>query len=132
MFGVTSAPEKYQQIIRDVLRGCEGMVNIADDLIIHGEGVEQHDERLFAVLDRLKGAGLTLNEDKCEFRLPRLTFFGHEVTQKGVEPSDEKVAAIQHADPPQNASEARSFLGLVQFVSKFVPDCHPLQNRSRD
>ena len=122
MFGVTSAPEKYQQIIRDVLRGCEGVVNIADDLIIHGEGVEQHDERLFAVLDRLKGAGLTLNEDKCEFRLPRLTFFGHEVTQKGVEPSDEKVAAIQHADPPQNASEARSFLGLVQFVSKFVPD----------
>ena len=121
MFGVTSAPEKYQQIIRDVLRGCEGVVNIADDLIIHGERVEQHDERLFAVLDRLKGAGLTLNL-KCEFRLPRLTFFGHEVTQKGVEPSDEKVAAIQHADPPQNASEARSFLGLVQFVSKFVPD----------
>ena len=28
-----------------------------------------------AVLDRLKETGLTLNEDKCEFRLPRLTFF---------------------------------------------------------
>ena len=122
MFGVTSAPEKYQQIIRDVLRGCEGVVNIADDLIIHGQGVEQHDKRLFAVLDRLREAGLTLNEGKCEFRLPRLTFFGHEVTKKGVEPSEEKVAAIRHADRPQNASEARSFLGLVQFVSKFVPD----------
>ena len=36
MFGVTSAPEKYQQLIRDVLRGCEGVVNIADDLVIHG------------------------------------------------------------------------------------------------
>ena len=47
MFGVTSAPEKYQQIIRDVLRGCEGVINIADDLVIHGNGVEQHDERLF-------------------------------------------------------------------------------------
>ena len=121
MFGVTSAPEKYQ-IIRDVLRGGEGVVNIADDLIIHGEGIEQHDGRLFAVLDRRKETGLALNEDKFEFRLPRLTFFSHVVTQKGVEPSDEKVAAIQHADPPQNASEARSFLGLVQCVSKFVPD----------
>ena len=35
-FGITSVPEKYQQIIRDVLRGCEGVTNIADDLIIHG------------------------------------------------------------------------------------------------
>ena len=38
-----------------------------------------------------------------------------------MKPSEEKIAAILHADPPQNASEARSFLGLVQFVSKFVP-----------
>ena len=77
MFGVTSAPEKYQQIIRDVLRGCEGVINIADDLVIHGNGVEQHDERLFVVLNRLKEVGLTLNGDKYDFRLPRLTFFGH-------------------------------------------------------
>ena len=90
MFGVTSAPEKYQQIIRDVLRSCDGVANIADDLIIHGRGEEQHDDRLLAVLDRLKETGLTLNEDKCEFRLPRLTFFGHEVTRTGIEPSEEK------------------------------------------
>ena len=122
MFGVTSAPEKYQQIIRDVLRGSERVINIADDLVIHGSGVEQHDERFFVVLNRLKEVGLTLNGDKCEFRLPRLTFFGHQVTQNGVEPSEEKVAAVRNADPPQNASEARSFLGLAQFVSKFIPD----------
>ena len=121
-FGVTSAPKEYQQIIRDVLRGCKGVINIADDLVIHGNGVEQHDERLFVVLNRLKEVGLTLNGDKCEFGLPRLTFFGHQVTQNGVEPTEEKVAAIWNADPPQNASEARSFLGLAQFVSKFIPD----------
>ena len=54
MFGVTSAPEKnymYHQIIRDVLHGCEGVINITDDLVIYGEGIEQHDERLFVVLN---------------------------------------------------------------------------------
>ena len=65
------------------------MANIADDLIIHGRGEEQHDKRLLAVLDRLRETGLTLNEDKCEFRLPRLTFFGHEVARTGIEPSEE-------------------------------------------
>ena len=74
------------------------------------------------MLNRLKEVGLTLNGEKCEFRLPRLTFFGHQVTQNRVEPSEEKVAAIRNTDPPQNTSEARSFLGLAQFVSKFVPD----------
>ena len=54
-----------------------GVISIADDLVIHGNGVEQHDERLFVVLNRLKEVGLTLNGDKYDFRLPRLTFFGH-------------------------------------------------------
>ena len=47
MFGVTSALKKYQQVIRDVLRGCEGVTDIADDLVVHGNGVEEHDRRLF-------------------------------------------------------------------------------------
>ena len=40
MFGVTAAPEKYQQIVRDVLSGYEGVAYIAYDLLIHGNGVK--------------------------------------------------------------------------------------------
>ena len=58
MFGVTSAPEKYQQIIRDLLRGCAGIANIENFLIVHGGGVEEHDKHLFAVLDRQQGGGM--------------------------------------------------------------------------
>ena len=105
MFGVMSAPEKYQQIVRDVLRGCEGVANIADDLIIHGNGVEEHDKRLFAVLDRLRQVGLTLNGNKCEFRLSKLTFSGHELTSDGINPSEEKIAAIRDARAPKEAIE---------------------------
>ena len=53
MLGVTSAPEKYQQIVSDVRRDCSGVANIADDLIIHGKSVEKHDRCLFGVLNRL-------------------------------------------------------------------------------
>ena len=74
------------------------------------------------MLGRLREAGLTLNEDKCEFRLPRLTSFRQEGTQTSVEPSEEKVAAIRQAGPPHNVSEARYFLVLAQFVYKFVSD----------
>ena len=43
MFGIASAPEKYQKIVKDSLSGCEGVANIADDLIVHGKGVKEHD-----------------------------------------------------------------------------------------
>lgn len=35
------------------------------------------------MLNQLKEVGLTLNGDKWELRLPRLTFFGHQVKQIG-------------------------------------------------
>ena len=98
MFGITSAPEKYQKIVSDVLQGCEGVANIADDVIVHGCGIEQHDKNLLAVLNRLGQCGLTLNARKCQFRLLKLTFFGHDLSKNGVAPSEEKVAAVQSGD----------------------------------
>ena len=82
-----------------MLRGCEGVANIADDLLIYENGVEEHDKRLSAVLDRLIEVGLTLNGNKCEFRLSKLTFFGYELTSDCINPSEEKIAAIQHESP---------------------------------
>ena len=122
MFGIASAPENYQKIVKDVLRDCKGAANIADDVIVHGRGVKEHDENLFAVLNRLKECGLTLNGGKCKFRLPRLTFYGHDLGKQGITPSEEKIDAIVNAQSPKNASEVRSFLGLVQYSAKFLPN----------
>ena len=122
LFGITSAPENYQKIIKDVLQGCPGVANIADDLIIHGKGLEEHNRHLFGVLKRLKECGLTFNADKCQFRLLKLTFYRHDLSRSGVSPSEEKVMAIRDAKAPQNSSEIRSFLGLVQYSAKFIPD----------
>ena len=45
---------------------------------------------IYSMLSRIKEVGLTLNGDKCVFRLPRVTFFGHQMTQNGVEPSERR------------------------------------------
>ena len=122
MIGVTLAPEKYQKIVVDVLHGCEGVANLADDLIVHGCGIKEHDRNLHAVLTRLKEKGQTLNGDKCQFRLPKLTLFGHDLRRQGVAPREEKVAAILNANPLQDASQVRSFVQLVQYSAKFLPN----------
>ena len=122
MFGISSAPELYQHIIQQVLQGCEGAHNIADDIVVHGRGVEEHDKRLDGVFQRLKERGLTVNPDKCEFRIPRITIMGHVLSEKGIGPTEEKVKAVSEAREPESASEVRSFLGLVNFCARFIPD----------
>ena len=42
-----------------------------------------------------------MGTNKCEFELPRLTLFGHQVTQNGVETGEERVTAIQNTHPPR-------------------------------
>ena len=88
MFGITLAPEKYQKIVSDVLQGCEGVANIADDMIVYGCGTKQHYKNFLPVLDRLGQCGLTLNASKCQFRFPKLTLFGHDLSKNGFAPSE--------------------------------------------
>ena len=44
MFGVSCAPEMYQRVIQQVLEGCDGVRNIHDDIIVHGQTTEEHDK----------------------------------------------------------------------------------------
>jgi len=66
-FGVNAAPKKYQHIISQVIADIEGVVNIADDLIVHGKTVVEHDQNLHKLLARLEEKNLTLNGEKCTF-----------------------------------------------------------------
>ena len=54
MFGITSAPEKYQQVIQQIWNDCSGTVNISDDVIVYGSDTAEHDEKLKKVLTRLR------------------------------------------------------------------------------
>ena len=76
MFGITSAPEKYQQVIQQVLNDCSGTANISDDVIVYGSYTAEHDVQLEKVLARLRVEVLKLNEEKCVFHMPKLTFMG--------------------------------------------------------
>ena len=70
----------------------------------------------------LSSKGLTLNRDKCQFKMSHLVFMGHVLSARGIGPADVKVKAVADACEPTNAAEVRSFLGLVNLTARFIPD----------
>ena len=121
-FGVNEAQEKYQHIITQTMAGLKGVANIADELVVHGQDSEEHDRNLIKVLERLKERGLTVNAEKCTFRMTKVVFMGLLLTRHGIGPTKEKVRAVIEASQPQSPSEVRSFLGLVGFSAKLKTD----------
>ena len=62
--GSSPASSKAHKRIKKVVTRLEGVLQIKDDVLVHCDG-EEHDQRLQAVLERFREAGLTLRREKC-------------------------------------------------------------------
>lgn len=121
MFGISSAPEIYQSMVASIIRGIPRVVSLADDIVMHGKTVEEHDARLTAALQCLEKSGLTLNE-KCCFGADSIDFLGHGLSSGVVKPGKDTVEAVLKATEPETVGDMKSLLGLTGYCSKFIPD----------
>ncbi|XP_065068432.1 uncharacterized protein K02A2.6-like [Rhopilema esculentum] len=134
-FGTSSASEIFQHTLQLALQGLNGVKNIADDIIIFGKDVNEHNENLNACLRRLKELNLTLNFEKCKFLKENLEFFGFIFSKEGKRPDPKKIAAFVNAATLTTSTEVRSLLGMSNYCSQFIPDyatvTEPLRNLTK-
>nr|XP_002730526.1 PREDICTED: uncharacterized protein K02A2.6-like [Saccoglossus kowalevskii] len=121
-FGINSAAEIFQKAVSDMIQGIRGAKNLSDDIIIYGKTQQEHDEMLRAVFQRLRKYNITANQQKCEFSKSLIQFYGHTFSSAGIMADDKKVTAIINVRAPEDATAVRSFLGMAQYIARFVPD----------
>ena len=67
-FGLNQAQYFFQYYMDLHFQNINSTTNvIADDVMIHGETIKQHDKYLIEVLNKCHEIGLKLNPDKCSF-----------------------------------------------------------------
>ena len=121
-FGVSSAPSLFQRTMEGIVGNIPNILVYFDDILVAGSSEDEHLHTLETVLSRLEAAGLRLKLQKCSFMLSSVEYLGHKISAEGIHPTEEKKQAILDAPPPQNLQQLRSFLGLLNFYGKFLPN----------
>lgn len=121
-FGIASAPAVFQRAMDTILQGLPHILCYIDDILITGATDEEHIRNLEEVLRRLQNHGIRVKSSKCAFLQDSVVYLGHRIDAQGLHTSHKKVEAMQLAPTPRNQQELRSFLGLLHYYGKFIPN----------
>ena len=113
--------DSFDEAMHRIFGDGDYCLNQRDDILVGGKTREHHDKNLERVLQRARDFGIMLNKDKCEFGVNSIEFYGYKFTQDGLKPTAEKVRAVKECGTPESKTAVRSFLGMIGYLSKFIP-----------
>ena len=114
--------------MNNTFENLKGTAVIAEVLLVFGEGediesaTKDHDENLKNALQRARERNLKLNKEKVKLRMTEVPYIGHLLTSEGIKPDPKKVEAVQKMPQPTDVPSVKRFLGMVNYLSKFLPN----------
>jgi transposase InsO family protein len=123
-FGLSNGPASFQRLMGKVLGHLNWYKCLCylDDVIVFGHNFETALANLESVFSCLRQANLKLKPSKCVLFQEQVQFLGHVVSKDGVQCDPAKIDAVKTWPRPENKSEVKSFLGLIGYYRRFVPN----------
>jgi hypothetical protein len=123
-FGLTNAPAYFMYLMNSVFMTelDKFVVVFIDDVLINSKSEKEHAKHLRVVLQGLRDHKLYAKFSKCEFWFKSVKFLGHTISHDGISVDPSKVQEVMEWKPPKSVHQIRSFLGLVGYYRRFIPD----------
>ena len=120
-FGATVVGDVFQRKLDQCFGQLPNVIVIADDIMIVGKQPDHKDHNiaLTKLLNTARKCNICLNYDKLQYKQREVDFFGEMYTVDRQKPSQSKVKAIQEMPPPQFKKQVQSFIGMINYLSKF-------------
>uniref|UniRef100_A0ABD2X093 RNA-directed DNA polymerase n=1 Tax=Trichogramma kaykai TaxID=54128 RepID=A0ABD2X093_9HYME len=96
------------------------LLNFVDDMLIISRNEEEHLAHVNELLESLDKHNITLKFKKSEFFKKEVEFLGFTLTKEGIRPQSNKIDLIKSFPPPKNVKQLKSFMGVINFYSKFA------------
>ena len=133
-FGITVAGDVFQRKLDQYFGQIEQVIVIADDIMVVGNqpNHRDHDVALTNLLETARKSNIHLNFDKLAYKKTEVDFFGETYTTDGCKPAQSKVSAISEMPPLTSKKQVQSFIGMVNYLSKFLARLSELAELIRD
>ena len=122
----------FQKVMDTILQDIPNVICYIDDILVTGSNDETHLRNLATVFERLQKHGIRVKREKCKFMCPSVEYLRHRIDADGLHATPEKLEAVVKAPEHANVQQLRSFLGLLNYYRKFLPNLstmlHPLNN----
>ena len=86
--------------------------------MVFGSTMEQHNQNIVILFERLRKTELKLQPDKCEFLRPELEYLGHVITKDGFKSNPKKLEAVMNFKRHSNVTEVKSFFRTCRLLSE--------------
>lgn len=130
-FGLSSAPEKFQELIYKYFGHIKNVSVYFDDILISATTKAEHDEILNEVIQQARILNIKFNPKKLQLRVTKVKFLGFIFDEKGVHPDPDRIQSIQNLKEPTNKKELQSFLGMVNYLRDFIPNMSEISSSLR-
>ena len=118
-YGLADLPTNFQENIDKSLKNKHPAW--LDDILIVTKGTkEEHKTELMETLKTLEDEGYKLSEKKTELFKQEIEWIGHLINQEGIRPIQDKLESIKQLTAPKTEKELKSFLGAIQYLSKYI------------
>ena len=133
-FGINVAGDLFQHKLDQCFGKIDQVIIIADDIMIVGKkkNHRDHDVALTTLLEMTRKCNVNLNIDKLQYKKTEMDFFGETYTTAGCKPAQSKMSAIVEMPAPTCKKQVQSFIGMVNYLSKFLPRLSELAEPIRD
>ena len=119
--GLSSSSDEWCRHSDRAIEGLPWARKIVDDILIWAPTLEELGNRLRRVATRCRDLNISLSKTKIQIA-EELEFAGVVVNSEGVKPDKSQVNALAEFPTPKDTTGVRSFLGLANQLSGFVPD----------
>lgn len=122
--GFKNAPAIFQRIMERELKEWiyKGCMVYLDDIVMYAKTVDEHDDILFKVLNKLNEKNFKINAEKLQIRKKTIKLLGMTIDGKTIKMPEEMREKIMEFKIPKTKKDLQRFLGAITYHRRFIDE----------